>query len=116
MDDGSTNGRLAGLFAFQGGARGDARESERRRNAESCLLALGTDVVALADADNLLSHGKVARQMEARTRRDGAPTLLSCGCGYFMYGPGRGVFTATALSSDLSPVKWLTRKMQQNLH
>src|SRR5205814_2515828 len=43
-------------------------------------------------------------------------TLLSAAWGYFMYRPSKAKFIPTSLWCDLSPVEWLLRKMEQNLH
>src|SRR5262249_31404671 len=35
---------------------------------------------------------------------------------YFLYRPRRAEFLPTALWNDLTPLEWLSRKMEQNLH
>ena len=68
------------------------------------------------DADDLLSPHKIERQMEALARDGNSRTALSSGWGCFRYRPRRTVFEPTLLWCDLSPVEWLLRKMEHNLH
>jgi len=74
------------------------------------------DFVQWLDADDLLSPGKVANQLEALGRGGTNRTLLSSGWGSFMHRPGHADFTPTELWCDLSPTEWLLRKMSLNLH
>jgi glycosyltransferase involved in cell wall biosynthesis len=68
------------------------------------------------DADDLLAHDKIARQMEEVERCPDRRMLLSSAWGLFMYRYYRAQFIPTALWSDLSPVEWLLRKMGHNLY
>jgi glycosyltransferase involved in cell wall biosynthesis len=74
------------------------------------------DYVQWLDADDLLSPDKIANQMRARERWGSDRTLFSCGWGYFVYRPQRAQFTPSPLWADLSPVEWLTRKLEHNAH
>jgi glycosyltransferase involved in cell wall biosynthesis len=74
------------------------------------------DYIQWLDADDMLSPDKVTRQMEALDRCRGKRTLLSSEWAYFMYRPRKAKFIHTPLWEDLSPLEWLTRKMEQNLH
>lgn len=74
------------------------------------------DYIQWLDADDLLSPDKVARQMEALERSPGNKTLISSGWAYFMYRARKAKFVPTPLWCDLSPVEWMARKMEQNLH
>jgi glycosyltransferase involved in cell wall biosynthesis len=118
VDDGSTDQTLAIANRFASRrvkvVNQDHHGASGARNI-AFSFAQG-DYIQWLDADDLLSHDKVTKQMEARTRGCGERTLLSCGWAYFMYRPSRAVFTPTDLWCDLSPVQWLIRKMEQNLH
>src|SRR5207249_8111967 len=74
------------------------------------------DYIQWLDADDLLSPGKIARQMEAAAKCASKRTLLSSGWGSFMHRLGKATFSPTPLWCDLSPVDWLLRKLGQNLH
>jgi glycosyltransferase involved in cell wall biosynthesis len=74
------------------------------------------DYIQWLDADDLLSPDKIARQMEAADRYQSKCTLLSSAWGYFMYRPSNAQFVPTSLWSDLSPLEWLLRKWENNLH
>ena len=74
------------------------------------------DYIQLLDADDLLSPDKVARQMASAQDCQDPRTLLSSGWAYFMYRPWKASFVPTALWCDLTPMEWLLRKWEQNLH
>jgi glycosyltransferase involved in cell wall biosynthesis len=74
------------------------------------------DYIQWLDADDLLSSDKVARQMASAEECQDTRRLLSSGWGYFMYRPGKTRFVSTALWCDLTPLEWLLRKWEQNLH
>jgi len=74
------------------------------------------DFIQWLDADDLLAPDKIAKQMEVAERHNSRRTLLSSAWGLFMYRPSRTEFVPTDLWADLSPVDWLLRKMDQNLH
>lgn len=68
------------------------------------------------DADDLLSQDKIAKQIAVAEECQDKRRLLSSGWGYFMYRPEKARFIPTALWCDLSPLEWLLRKWEQNLH
>ncbi len=74
------------------------------------------DYIQWLDADDLLNPGKVSRQMEIAERASSKRTLLSSGWAYFMYRPHKAKFIPTPLWEDLSPLEWMTRKLEHNLH
>jgi glycosyltransferase involved in cell wall biosynthesis len=74
------------------------------------------EYVQWLDADDLLSPGKVASQMVAAEECQDKRRLLSSAWGYFLYRPDKAKFVPTALWCDLTPVEWLLRKWEQNLH
>jgi glycosyltransferase involved in cell wall biosynthesis len=74
------------------------------------------DYIQWLDADDLLSPDKVARQVAAAQECQDKRRLLSSGWGYFMYRSDKAKFVPTALWSDVTPMEWLLRKWEQNLH
>jgi hypothetical protein len=69
------------------------------------------------DADDLLSPDKISRQMEVANQDAGNNrTLLSAEWAWFFYRHRRARFAATPMWCDLSPLEWLLRKMELNLH
>ena len=81
----------------------------------SLSLAQG-EFIQWLDADDLLAPEKVQRQIEAAQQEDPKKTLFSASWGYFMYRPSKAKFVPTALWDDLTPIEWMTRKLEQNLH
>lgn len=118
VDDGSTDRTLevARSFASQDVlivAHENQGAAATRNKAFS--LCQGAYIQWL-DADDLLSANKVARQIEALSRRASTRTLLTSGWGYFTYRRRRADFGSTPFWCDLSLPEWLMRKMGQNLH
>jgi glycosyltransferase involved in cell wall biosynthesis len=74
------------------------------------------DYIQWLDADDLLSPDKVAKQMEAAEQSQGERTLLSSTWGYFIFRTNKARFVATSIWCDLSPIEWLLRRWEENLH
>jgi len=74
------------------------------------------DYIQWLDADDLLAPDKIATQMEAFTCGTSKRTLVSGAWAYFMYRPQKARFMPTALWCDMSPLEWLLRKWEHNLH
>jgi glycosyltransferase involved in cell wall biosynthesis len=74
------------------------------------------DYIQWLDADDLLAPDKIERQLEAGREVDGRRILLSSSWAPFYYRTRRARFVQTSLCQDLSPVEWLLRKMEENLH
>lgn len=74
------------------------------------------DYIQWLDADDLLDPDKIQRQMQAAEKCQRKLRLISCEWGYFMYRPKKARFLPTALWCDLSPLEWLLRKWESNLH
>ena len=74
------------------------------------------DYIQWLDADDLLSAGKIAKQMEAAEQIQSKRTLFSCAWGYFIFRANKARFAPTSLWCDLSPMEWLLRKWEKNLH
>ena len=78
-------------------------------------LAQG-DYIQWLDADDVLDPHKIERQMRRVETGLGKRTLLSGAWAYFIYRQSKACFESTPLWHDLTPVEWLTRKMEYNLH
>jgi glycosyltransferase involved in cell wall biosynthesis len=118
VDDGSRDGTLAVARQFESSAvkvvtHPNQGAAATRNKAYS--LAQG-DYIQWLDADDLLNPEKVARQMAAAEESGKQRTLLSSGWAYFMYRPHKARFIPTPLWEDLSPLEWMTRKLEHNLH
>ena len=74
------------------------------------------DYIQWLDADDLLSPDKIAKQLEAAKENQSKRTLFSCAWGYFIFRVKKARFVPTSLWCDLSPLEWLQRRWEQNLH
>jgi glycosyltransferase involved in cell wall biosynthesis len=74
------------------------------------------DYIQWLDADDLLSPTKVEKQLKSAQTLPEKRTLFSSEWGYFAYRSSQAKFCRSSLWEDLSPVEWLFRKMDQNLH
>jgi glycosyltransferase involved in cell wall biosynthesis len=74
------------------------------------------DYIQELDSDDLLAPDKIERQMNSLQEGDSKRTLLSSPWGHFFYRTRRAQFVRNSLWNDLSPVEWLLRKMDENLH
>ena len=93
------------------------QENQGAAAARNRAFALSQgDYIQWLDADDLLSPDKIARQMEAAEKSQNKRILFSSGWGYFMYRPLKARFVPTPLWCDLSPLEWLLRKWERNLH
>src|ERR1700730_3169971 len=118
VDDGSTDQTLA--IARQFASANVAVVWQKNQGAAAARnhafsLCQG-EYIQWLDADDLLSPGKIAQQMEVVQQEQDSRILFSCGWGYFAYRANRAKFSPTSLWCDLSPVEWLLRKMSENLH
>jgi len=117
VDDGSRDDTLAVARRFESKVvKVVSQENQGAAAARNRAMSMAQgDFIQWLDADDLLSSQKVQRQVEA-AQREGVATLLSSPWAYFMYRPSKAKFDPTALWEDLSPLEWMTRKMEQNLH
>jgi glycosyltransferase involved in cell wall biosynthesis len=74
------------------------------------------DYIQWLDADDILSPNKIAKQMEAAEACESRRRLFSSAWGYFMFRANKARFCPTPLWCDLSPVEWLVRAWEGNLH
>jgi glycosyltransferase involved in cell wall biosynthesis len=118
VDDGSSDRTLAVAQQFESaGVRVVTQKNQGAAAARNNALTLSQgDYTQWLDADDLLAPDKIAKQMEVAEECQSKRTLLSSAWGAFIYRHDRAKFVPTALWHDLSPVEWLLRKMQYNLH
>ena len=74
------------------------------------------DYIQELDSDDLMSEDKIERQLAALREGDSKRLLLSSPWAYFYFRPQQARFVPTSLCQDLSPVEWIFRKMNENLH
>jgi glycosyltransferase involved in cell wall biosynthesis len=118
VDDGSTDQtlRIARQFEAEGihvVTQSNQGAAVARNTAFS--LAQG-DYIQWLDADDLLSPDKITKQMEAAQKTQSNRTLFSCCWRYFRYRPSKAKSVPSSLWCDLSPLEWVLRKWEENLH
>jgi glycosyltransferase involved in cell wall biosynthesis len=74
------------------------------------------DYIQELDADDLMRPDKIERQLAALRVGDSKRVLLSSPWAPFFYRTRPAKFVRTSLCKDLSPIEWLLRKLQENLH
>jgi GT2 family glycosyltransferase len=74
------------------------------------------DYIQELDADDLLAPDKIERQLAASREVDNSRVLLSSPWASFYYRTRSAQFVRNSLCQDLSPVEWLLRKMNDNVH
>jgi glycosyltransferase involved in cell wall biosynthesis len=118
VDDGSKDGTLAAAQTFaSAGVKVATQENQGAAAARNKAFSLAQgDYIQWLDADDLLAPDKIARQMEAATRCPDKRTLLSSGWAYFRYRAHKAKFVPTLLWQDLTPLEWMLRKWENNLH
>ena len=118
VDDGSRDRTLAVARGFESSqVRVVSQDNQGAAAARNRCFSLGQgDFIQWLDADDLLSPDKISLQMNLVSEGITARTLLSSGWAPFLHRYHRAQFVPTALWCDLSPVEWLLRKMERNLH
>ena len=118
VDDGSQDQTLAIARQFQ--SKKVRVVSQENRGAAAarnkCFSLSQGDYMQWLDADDLLAPTKISQQMAVANEGISKGTLLSASWAWFLYRPNRARFLPTALWCDLSPVEWLSRKLELNLH
>jgi glycosyltransferase involved in cell wall biosynthesis len=93
------------------------QENQGASTARNRALALSQgEFIQWLDADDLLSQDKIAKQMVAAEESQDRRRLFSSGWGCFMYRPAKAKFIPTPLWCDLTPLEWLLRRWEHNLH
>jgi glycosyltransferase involved in cell wall biosynthesis len=118
VDDGSTDETLRIARQFEStGVRVVTQPNQGAAVARNTAFSLAQgDYIQWLDADDVLHPHKVERQLRRTENGLSERTLLSGAWAYFMYRPSKARFVPTLLWNDLSPVEWLTRKMDNSLH
>lgn len=118
VDDGSTDDTVAVARQFEcADLKVVSKRNEGAAATRNHLLALSQgDFVQWLDADDLLSPGKVERQLRALPDLSERRMLLSGPWAYFIYRPQTARFAPTSLWADLPPAEWMVRKFSENLH
>lgn len=118
VDDGSKDSTLTAAKQFESAevkvvTQANQGAAATRNNAFA--LAQG-DYIQWLDADDLLSPDKVALQMAAAEVAADPRVLFSSGWAYFRLRPQKAKFEPTLLWENLTPLEWLLRKWENNLH
>jgi hypothetical protein len=118
VDDGSTDRTLPIARQFESkNVLVVAQNNQGGAGARNTAFSLCQgDYIQWLDADDLLSPNKIALQMRASSKGGGERTLLSSRWGHFLHRPWTARFVATQLCEDLSPIEFLLRKWEHNLH
>jgi glycosyltransferase involved in cell wall biosynthesis len=118
VDDGSRDQTLRIARQFQSKkVRVVSQENQGAAAARNKCFSLSEgQYIQWLDADDLLGPDKIYRQMEALNQDHSNRALLSAEWAWFLFRHHRACFAPSALWCDLSPVEWLLRKMERNLH
>ena len=116
VDDGSTDNTLSIARIFAGASVSVVDQTNQgaacARN-EAYSRSQG-DYIQWLDADDVLAPDKISQQLELLQREGTNRTLVSSAFGHFWYNIGRAQFSPTSLWRDLSPVEWMTKKLEDN--
>jgi len=116
VDDGSTDSTAEVARGFKE-VRVVSTENCGLSGAQNNAFPLSQgDYIQYLDADDLLVPDKIERQLAALREFDSKRVLLSSPWAPFYYRVRHARFVRNSLWQDLSPVDWLLRKMEQNLH
>ncbi len=74
------------------------------------------DYIQWLDADDLLAPDKIEKQVRKLDDCPSRRTLLSGAWGYFIYRKRKARFSPTLLWRDLTPLEWLSAKMESGQH
>jgi glycosyltransferase involved in cell wall biosynthesis len=118
VDDGSTDrtAEVARRFASKAVTVVSTKNQGAAAARNHALQLSQGEYIQWLDADDLLAPDKIERQLAALRESDSKRVLLSSAWAFFNYRTNRARFTSTLLWHDLSPVEWLQRKMDNNLH
>jgi|ERR1700739_27020 len=118
VDDGSKDNTAAIARSFEPqGVKVFTQKNQGAAAARNTAFSLSKGgYIQWLDADDLLDHEKVEKQMQALPASPDPKMLLSGEWGRFMYRPDRTKFEPSALWCDLSKIDWLIRKLSQNVY
>ena len=117
VDDGSVDQTLA--IARQFASKTVSVVTQANQGAASARnraysLSQG-DYIQWLDADDLLALDKLARQMDLVESGESEETLLSAAWGHFINRRDKARFSPSSLWTDLSPIDWLLRNLEQGV-
>jgi glycosyltransferase involved in cell wall biosynthesis len=115
VDDGSTDRTSEIVRRFESRSvkvvTQDNRGAPAARN--TALSFSQGDYIQYLDADDLLTPDKITRQIDRVVACGTSRTLVSCSWGKFFYRASHAKFVPTTLWRDLSPMEWLTHKLEE---
>jgi glycosyltransferase involved in cell wall biosynthesis len=117
VDDGSKDdtAQIVERFGSQVRFVSTANQGAASARNEAYRLSKG-DYIQWLDADDLLAADKIERQIEESEQSGNRRILLSTSWAPFYYRTRIARYIQSSLCQDLSPVEWLLRKLEQNLH
>jgi glycosyltransferase involved in cell wall biosynthesis len=74
------------------------------------------DYIQWLDADDLLTPHKIAAQMRAAESTQNSRVLYSTGFARFFFRTRKARLRRTSIWETLTPLEWMTRKMEENLY
>jgi hypothetical protein len=118
VDDGSKDATLAVAKQFEAaGVKVLTQANQGAAATRNRLASLAQgDYLQWLDADDLLSPDKVALQMAEAEKNGDKQRLFSSGWAYFYFRPQKADFSPSRLWETLTPLEWLLRKWEHNLH
>jgi len=118
VDDGSRDHTLAIARRFQSDeVRVFSQPNQGAAAARNKAFSLSKgDYIQWLDADDVLAPDKIEKQIQALPQPHGARVLLSGEWAHFLFLPRRAKFIPSPLWCSQSPVEWLTRKMEHDVH
>jgi glycosyltransferase involved in cell wall biosynthesis len=118
VDDGSTDGTYAVSRRFSCDRVSVVTQTNQgAAAARNTAFSLSKgDYIQWLDADDLLAPDKISLQVQALSDSPNPQLLLSSAWGHFLYRTQRTKFVASPLWTDLTPLEWLLRKMEHDVH
>ena len=109
VDDGSTDNSLKIARQYESNlVKIISQENKGAPAARNMALKYARgDYIQWLDADDMLAHDKIEKQMEMAQHIGNQKVLLSCSWGRFFYRYWKANFVPDSLWRDLSPVEWL---------
>lgn len=117
VDDGSTDRTLEVAKQFESDSvRVVTQAQQGAAAARNKAFSLSSgQYIQWLDADDLLSHDKIALQMHVARDLNNKRVLLSSGFGSFICRPEKAKFNPSVLWADHSPTEWLFHKLDKNV-
>jgi glycosyltransferase involved in cell wall biosynthesis len=117
IDDGSTDRTAEIARSFMPHVTVHSTENHGLCAAVNFALQIcNGDYIQELDSDDLMLPDKIERQLNALRPGDSKRILLSSPWAPFFFRTGSAQFVRNSLWQDLSPVEWLSRKLNENLH